>query len=62
MSDHALLPSGGQEPPEADAAEFQEHGLQRELGGFAPLGFALGAVLVAWNFWCARGATALASA
>src|SRR5690349_9203698 len=35
-SDHALLPpdpTGG--APEPAAAEFQEHGLQRHLGGFA---------------------------
>jgi len=34
-SDHALLPADAQSSADAGATEFQEHGLQRQLSGFA---------------------------
>src|SRR5437773_6152743 len=34
-SDHALLPADAQSSADAGATECQEHGLQRQLSGFA---------------------------
>ncbi|HJV61240.1 MAG TPA: TRAP transporter permease [Albitalea sp.] len=45
-SDHAILPPGGpEEAPAGAATEFQEHGLQRTLGGF-PRKFVASAALL----------------